>query len=331
MIHCKSHVELLVALAALIPLSIFAQDAPAVEKPAEAATAQAEAKPAAKAAPGYSKKGADTCLNCHDDEVVLAVFKTKHGQPADDRSPFGHGQLQCEACHGPGGDHTGRVKRGEVRPPVIRFGPDSAAPVSVQNGMCLGCHESAMRESWHIGVHNEQGVACADCHDSHVEKDPVLSVSTQPDVCYTCHKMQRTDFVKPFSHPVWRGQMACSGCHQPHGTTAEAQLVRHTVNDTCYDCHAEKRGPLLFEHEPVAENCDICHSPHGSNHPGLLKTRAPLLCQQCHSQQGHPSVPYGPDGLADGSPSPYLLVGACLNCHTQVHGSNHPSGSSLMR
>jgi DmsE family decaheme c-type cytochrome len=285
------------------------------------------------AAPTYSKKGADTCLNCHgDDEVVLAVFRTKHGQPADPRSPFGHGQLQCEACHGPGGAHTARVKRGESRPPVIRFGRDSEASVGVQNGMCLGCHEQQLQGDWHVGVHEEQGVGCADCHDSHVEKDPVLATRTQPEVCYNCHQMQRTQFLKAFAHPVRQGQQACSDCHQPHGSIADGQLVRNTLNETCYDCHAEKRGPLLWEHAPVPEDCSNCHEPHGSNHPGLLKARAPLLCQSCHSQQGHPSVARGPDSLAGGaSPSPYVLAGACMNCHQQVHGSNHPSGANLMR
>jgi DmsE family decaheme c-type cytochrome len=323
MIDLNLKTKWLAAVLLCLPWLALAQDA-APEQKAAAAVEEA---------PSYSKKGADTCLTCHDDNpVVMAIFNTKHGQPADERSPFGHGQLQCEACHGPGGAHTGRVKRGEQRPPVIRFGRDSEASVGVQNGMCLGCHEQSMRENWHVGVHSEQGVACVDCHDSHVEKDPVLARRTQPDVCYTCHQMQRTEFLKPFAHPVRQGKQACSDCHQPHGTTADAQLVRSTVNQTCYDCHAEKRGPLLWEHAPVPEDCTNCHSPHGSNHPSLLTARPPLLCQECHSQQGHPSVVRGPESLASGpAPSTYLLVGACMNCHTQVHGSNHPSGANLMR
>jgi DmsE family decaheme c-type cytochrome len=109
------------------------------------------------------------------------------------------------------------------------------------------------------------------------------------------------------------------------------QLVRQTLNDTCYQCHAEKRGPYLWEHAPVSEDCGLCHAPHGSNHPGMLTRRAPLLCQSCHSQSGHPSVPQTADGLANGVPSQFLLAQSCMNCHTQVHGSNHPSGSKLMR
>ena len=111
----------------------------------------------------------------------------------------------------------------------------------------------------------------------------------------------------------------------------ELQLVRQTVNDTCFQCHAEKRGPYLWEHAPVAEDCTTCHNPHGSNQPGMLAQRAPFLCQSCHSQSGHPSIAYDADGLATGMPSQYLLAESCLNCHSQVHGSNHPSGSKLMR
>ena len=71
---------------------------------------------APNAGAAYSSKGADTCLSCHDDAVATGVFHTKHAQQHDARAPFGKGQLQCEACHGPGGNHTKRVKKGESRP-----------------------------------------------------------------------------------------------------------------------------------------------------------------------------------------------------------------------
>jgi len=43
------------------------------------------------------------------------------------------------------------------------------------------------------------------------------------------------------------GTMACTACHSPHGSTAPAQLVKNTVNETCTGCHAEYRGPYLWE------------------------------------------------------------------------------------
>lgn len=279
----------------------------------------------------YSQKGADTCLACHDDETSLAVFQTKHAVPGDPRSPFGHGNLQCESCHGPGGAHAPRVRRGEERPPVIQFGSDRDTPVSVQNGMCLECHNADVGIGWHAGPHDGDDVACADCHISHAARDPVLQTASQPQVCFGCHQLQRSETLKAFAHPIFEGKMDCAGCHSPHGATTEAQLARQTLNDTCFECHAEKRGPYLWEHAPVSEDCGLCHAPHGSNHPGMLSSRAPLLCQSCHSQSGHPSIAQDTGGLASDMPSQFLLGQSCLNCHEQVHGSNHPSGSKLMR
>ena len=86
--------------------------------------------------------------------------------------------------------------------------------------------------------------------------------------------------------------MTCSSCHQPHGSVSEFNLIRNTVNETCYTCHGDKRGPFLWEHPPARESCVECHNPHGANNPSLLKVRAPFLCQQCHSVSGHPSTLY---------------------------------------
>lgn len=280
---------------------------------------------------GYSRAGADTCLSCHEDAATLAVFKTKHAVPSDPRSPFGHGQLQCEACHGPGDSHAGRVRRGQERPPIPFFHPGSTAPVESENGVCLDCHDSDVGFGWHAGEHPVDEVACGDCHTVHIPQDPVLQTATQPEVCYDCHQLQRSETMKAFSHPFFEGKMDCVACHSPHGETVASAFAQETLNETCEQCHAEQRGPYLWEHAPVSEDCGLCHAPHGSNHPGMLTRRAPLLCQSCHSQSGHPSIAFETDGLADAMPSQFLLGQGCLNCHSQVHGSNHPSGSKLMR
>jgi len=286
---------------------------------------------AAEPAP-LSPRGADTCLACHDESSefpVLAIFNTRHALGSDPDSPFA--QLQCESCHGPGGGHAQRVRRGETQAPIGTFGPDSHVPIAEQNEICLGCHTSSPGPAWHAGVHAFAGISCASCHTVHAERDPVMSVAQQPEICFDCHQRQRTESLMASVHPIRYGQMSCSDCHDPHGTTAGTTLNRMTVNDTCYACHAEKRGPFLWEHAPVAEDCSLCHQPHGSPHPALLTRRPPLLCQSCHSQAGHPSLPATSASLPPGGASSLLLGGSCLNCHSQVHGSNHPSGAGLAR
>jgi DmsE family decaheme c-type cytochrome len=291
----------------------------------------AMAQSSTDAEPSYSRNGADTCIACHDNAATMAVFKTRHGVPTDPASPFGDGQLQCAACHGPGGTHAGRVRRGQERPPVIRFAADSETEIGVQNGMCLDCHSQSVGLAWHGSGHDNDEVACADCHQIHIARDPVIHTASQPQVCFECHQQEHAQSRKPYSHPFDEGKMDCSACHSPHGQTTDRLFVRQTLNDTCFECHAEKRGPFLWEHAPVAEDCANCHNPHGSNNPGMVSLRGPMLCQSCHSQAAHQSFANEPSDLADGTASKYLLGRNCLNCHTQVHGSNHPSGSKLMR
>lgn len=282
-------------------------------------------------APQYSKGGADTCLGCHGGSPeVDDIFHTRHARRGDPRTPFGAGQLQCEACHGPGGKHAARVKRGEERPPVVQFGRDKATSIRDQNGMCIGCHDSQLPE-WHASAHEGRDVGCADCHRVHARHDPVRAKATEAGVCGTCHQIQKAEALLPFAHPVREGRMGCTSCHTPHGSMTDASLKGDTVNETCFTCHADKRGPFLWEHAPASEDCGLCHKPHGSANLGMLSQRAPFLCQQCHGREGHPSVPGLPASLPGGSPSASLLASSCANCHSQVHGSNHPSGRKLTR
>ncbi|GMV47731.1 MAG: hypothetical protein AMXMBFR66_31290 [Pseudomonadota bacterium] len=294
----------------------------------------AAAQAAPPAADAYTKKGADTCLGCHDDESATytagALFKGKHAQRGDKRTPFGAGGLQCEACHGPGAAHARSKKARDIN----TFRPDTRMSLEERNGMCLACHEGTSRTGWHAGAHERAGLACNSCHKIHLDRgDPMLRKAAQPQVCLGCHKAQRTDFLKTSAHPVREGRMACSDCHSAHGSAAPAMLVKPTLNQTCFSCHADKRGPLLWEHEPVAEDCSLCHTPHGSVRNALLTKTPPLLCQQCHSTAGHPSVARTGAALPanGGNGALFVVAGSCTNCHTQVHGSNHPSGAKLMR
>lgn len=279
----------------------------------------------------YTDEGADDCLSCHGDEEsahLMAIFEGPHGVRADERSPFG--SSQCEACHGPGGDHAGRVRFGQERPPIPAFGENAIWTEEQENEICLGCHR-AQRHDWDGGEHQSRGLACIDCHSVHVVTDPITIAANQAEVCLDCHVEQRAQVHRAYSHPVRFGEMTCSDCHAPHGSLNEAMLTAPTVNQNCFECHAEQRGPHLWEHAPVTEDCTHCHQPHGSNNPALLTRRAPLLCQQCHSRLGHPSIGRTRDDLASGLASTFLVSGSCMNCHSQVHGSNHPSGAILNR
>ncbi|TVS09760.1 MAG: DmsE family decaheme c-type cytochrome [Wenzhouxiangella sp.] len=284
--------------------------------------------------PGYSQYGAEQCLWCHAgaaDAHLMDLFQGPHAVRGDPRSPFGAEQLQCEACHGPGGDHAGPIVAGRERPAMPAFGPNALWSNDRQNEMCTACHLEQGHRFWDGSEHQRAELSCADCHESHARRDPMNLATSQNAVCMDCHITQRSQSQRAYAHPVRHGEMACSDCHAAHGSINDAMLTDLNINQNCYTCHADKRGPHLWEHAPVAEDCTHCHQPHGSNHPGMLTRRAPLLCQSCHGRESHVGIGITGDGLPDNNPSNLLLLDSCMNCHTQVHGSNHPSGRALAR
>lgn len=296
--------------------------------------ANAQAQPAADAGspgtdPGFAPNGALSCLGCHNDMASRAVLETSHAVSSDPRTPFADGA--CEACHGASPQHR-RLPR---TPVAIQFGGggDSFAesPVSVQNQACLGCHESGEVTHWGGSAHDFADLSCVSCHDIHARQDPVLTVISQPQVCFECHAEKRAQLQRRSHHPVLEGLVACTNCHNPHGSTAESLLAENNVLETCTQCHAEKRGPFLWEHQPVSESCINCHNPHGSTQNRLLTTRQPFLCQSCHLEPFHPSSLYSGDGVPPRGAVQSVLGQSCTNCHSQIHGSNHPSGSRLTR
>ena len=285
-------------------------------------------------------KGDAKCTGCHDEAdepspsmlelhpSVLAIGATRHGNQADGRTPT------CTNCHGDSEKHIGY--KGKDKPPVPdrTFRKNTTNTAAERNEACLTCHEKdRKRAHWSGSQHETADVACASCHNVHAKKDKVLAKVTQAEVCYTCHKTERAQSHKMSTHPLDAGKMACSDCHNPHGSIGPKLLVKKSVNETCYTCHAEKRGPFLFEHEPVADDCTTCHTPHGSTNTALLKARLPFLCQQCHQDHGSTlrsgrSLP-GAGNLTTASPIGNYR--GCANCHAQVHGSNSPGGVLLNR
>jgi DmsE family decaheme c-type cytochrome len=263
-------------------------------------------------------KGDAQCTRCHDESEeypVLAIGKTKHGTVADGRTPT------CTSCHGVSDTHVNKPADALERPkPDRMFGKKSATPVAARNDACLTCHQGGNRIHWQMSAHAAGDVSCASCHQVHAAHDKARDKLTQTEVCFACHKEQRAQINRPSRHPIREGKVACSDCHNPHGSAGEKMLVRDGVNDTCYTCHMEKRGPFVRTHAPVQENCAICHQPHGTVNENLLKVRAPFLCQQCHEPTSHRGN-FGDPALTTGT-NAVLIARGCVNCHTNIHGTN---------
>jgi DmsE family decaheme c-type cytochrome len=274
--------------------------------------------------------GQKTCEGCHGQEAAnwahtihAAVFTLN---PRDSIEAQG-----CEACHGPGSAH---VKNPNDLSTIISFSHKSLTPVAKQNAQCLSCHQGGQRIFWHGSIHENNNLACSDCHNpmSNFASHGLTARESINQTCFSCHKIQRTEFNKRSHMPLLEGKITCVDCHNPHGSTTAPLLKADSVNEVCYGCHAEKRGPFLFEHAPVRESCLNCHNPHGSNFEALLTAPRPMLCQQCHAQDGHPAQLLTRGNMVLGpAPDPRLISTSCQTCHVNIHGSNDPSGARFER
>lgn len=280
------------------------------------AAGQDPATPQAQA--GYV--GAETCLTCHD---TVSLHDTAHGNPKIPGTPAA--EKGCESCHGPGDEHVKDDAHGHIK----KFNKVAASLVSET---CVTCHNRSEHAMWEGSPHSARSLGCTTCHSIHNPKSEKgqLVKANQIELCATCHRPQVMKQLRSSHMPVREGKMVCTSCHNPHGSTNVKQLrAGNYVNEACYSCHAEKRGPFLWEHAAGRESCTTCHDPHGSNNDRMLVVRAPMLCQRCHIGTRHPSTIY--DGTALGNRSNRLITRSCINCHQQIHGSNHPSGNAFAR
>ena len=279
--------------------------------------------------------GSDVCITCHADQgrhFQSTIMGKAFAHAKNDREKLG-----CEACHGPGRVHVTSGGGKDTIP--IRFTKDSTNTVEERNDACLSCHSRGNRLFWEGSPHESRNLACVDCHVGHEPQSRRQSSDArfnsplsdlrgtrlpQPELCLQCHQMRRAQLQRSSHMPYREGKVTCTSCHNPHGTQNPKQLIQATVTENCVSCHPERRGPFLWEHPPVMENCANCHEPHGTNNPQLLKVRMPRVCDSCHDSSRHPTVPTLLNAIRD-------FNRGCTNCHSRIHGSNHPSGNAFLR
>lgn len=313
----------LVLLLGAVMTSVDVETAPAAPAVALAPAQAVPNAPAPKAAPAADYVGSDTCLGCHDDATKI-LGTTPHWRATNQRTPAA--AQGCETCHGPGRAHA------DSGDPALIKNFKTMAPAAASE-TCTSCHNRDTHALWEGSQHDQRNISCVTCHSVHAPKGAhQIKAETQPALCATCHR-NIVNKQHRFSHmPVREGAMTCTSCHNVHGST-NVRLLKAgtTIDESCTSCHADKRGPYLWEHAPVSESCITCHDPHGTNNDRLLVSKLPFLCQRCHVTSRHPPTVYEGYLLNNSSNGNKVFGRACTVCHQMIHGSNAPSGKALLR
>lgn len=240
------------------------------------------------------------CLNCH------ATAGQPRQNPADKSldSQAAEMGISCEACHGPGGEHT-RVNRSPVRryarhaakpnattgprDPTI-FNPGRADHVKASE-TCGQCHAIRLKvdsAQWlqhglqfRPGGDLEKVAPLVHYEDPNAPGTPdrkrsVMEGSFWPDGQV---RVSGRDYNGLAASPCFqRGQLSCLSCHSLHGyqSTAHQLAPRMDGNAACLQCHeriaATPERLAAHTHHAAQSSgslCYNCHMPHTSY--GLLK------------------------------------------------------------
>jgi DmsE family decaheme c-type cytochrome len=255
----------------------------------------------------------ETCLTCHDGyDASLAMTPHHLYKKSGDETEI---RIACTDCHH--GDARHYNEDPDQYPMTVPANLNPAAEGKLCSTCHLNSHQQNMMEK---NVHARNDVNCSGCHSVHASTHPPLLKKAQPELCMGCHVSVKSQFARPFRHPVDDAVVDCTDCHKT--MDAGTRDMSHNGSRMCTSCHGEFQGPFPYEHQATVDysteegGCMNCHDPHGSYLPRMLKQpyQAPdfQLCKQCHVVPGHQMNSHHGTQWANI---------ACNECHVDIHGS----------
>ena len=187
--------------------------------------------------------GATQCVGCHTTGYDTATKAS---------AQLGVG---CEACHGPGGDHTGKPLKTSI------VNPSSLKPAQ-QAMVCGQCHS--------VGKDTSGKFACPvgyrpgdDLAKTFVDAKPTAPGRNQ----------QYSEYITSKHAQVG---VTCVACHDPHNTSKNPAQLKKPLAELCLGCHAGtiKDFATHAPNAPEGATCATCHMPDGQHNfakPGAAK------------------------------------------------------------
>lgn len=156
---------------------------------------------------------------------------------------------------------------------------------------CLDCHSETVRaENRHFLQSSDD---CMFCHkENGGGGDHRQSIDWGNQTCVVCHiEEDKSEIVEERkAHDL----LACTQCHNPHGTEFGFNLLAPTPILCAETCHgADNLGishPIGEGIPDIARGTEMtcistCHSVHYPSEPKLLKFAGANLCSQCHTDK----------------------------------------------
>jgi len=244
------------------------------------------------------------CAECHgetcaDFRVVqhAAIEENKWTNVAHET------ELICANCHGDPAQH---IEAGGEPDTIFSFLRTEDVRATTQK--CLNCH-SGTRAKFFMSPHGKSAMDCISCHSDLMTSSEATKNPTK--VCLSCHEEINAQFQLNERHRLQEGIMECTTCHDQHAPSSRERLGGFK-DQACLQCHNDKGGPFLFEHEAsTVEGCTTCHEVHGTPNRHMLTHQSTSdLCFSCHT------------GAVSWHSRFSSTSTNCAVCHSTIHGSN---------
>jgi len=262
------------------------------------------------------------CLPCH-----TVGYGISGGFVSEATTPLLAG-VQCENCHGPGGNHVADLADLKARPVISQAGT-----------LCGGCHTDFHHptyDEWlsagHSRVHpalvsgfmNTNVVsaqarmrACGSCHSGSVRLAMLNGAEANPPVALP---------AMPSGDHASNTGITCAVCHTAHEKTEFGSQLRNPPYSTNFFSYATSTNTnFALQYKVDINLCAQCHNQRGATWTGT--GRPPHHSPQYNVLMGNIGdvKTVGIDFSAVPQSTHREITKQCTHCHTHGHGAENPS------